>query len=600
MAWVPWLEVLTVGFLSLGLWSLASLARNIRLARATGLPFEVLPCSLLSAKWQLAQLVVVPVAKLLPKRLTQGWLPLLLFDDFWHNGYEPFERVQADTFLAVSPEGLILYTCDPDVTTQLFRDGGFGKPAELMSILNIYGPTITGTDGAESRLYRKITSPFFSEHTLRRVFTRSVSGAGFLLPALTTIPNAHCQLRTLSARLSLNILSQVCLGNQTDADLVKALAFEDDAILGEGRVSYSEALHGVVENWTAISLMPHWLLRFSTFRSHRHAAECYSELGSYMNQLKREREHTLSEKSAGDASDVDLLDLLVRAGTSSSDQGMPVLANSQVIGQIFLFMFAGHEANSNLVVSVILLLACHPQVQETMQRDLDRILGQTCPDAWSYDEHYSTLMRSTVGATINEALRLFSVIPILPKRVPPDESWLSIRVKDRRHPLPPNTIALIHTSATHRHPVHWPSRPFIVGGDEHAWTDVRRDPRQRPFAAADFDPSRWTDPAASNETDAGPGYFLKPRSGTFVPFSDGGRGCLGRKFALAEVCAVIARLFKAHSVELIGSSGNGLDVEEAWMEARRRAALALSEGTKFDMSLRVVQDVPVKFVPRVR
>lgn len=590
------IEILFVGFLSLGLWSLIGLVHHVNLAKATSLPFVILPYSLLGAPWQLAQFIVVPVAKLVPQRLTQAWLPLLLFNEFWHSGYEPFERVKADTFLAVSPGGLILYTCDPDVNTQLFRDGSFGKPAQLMSILNIYGPTITGTDGPESRLYRKITGPFFSENTLRRVFVQSVSGAKILLAALTR-PDAHRQLRTLSARVSLNTLSQICFSNQTDSDLVKALAFEDN-IPDKRTLSYSEALHGLMDNWSTIFLVPHWLLRLSPFRSHNHAAECYSELGAYMDQLKRAREGMLPEKSVHDTSDENLLDLLVQAGRSSPDQASPLLANAQVIGQIFLFMFAGHEANTNLLVSVILLLACHPEVQKTMQRDLDRLLGQTSPEMWSYEENYSALMQTTVGAVINETLRLFSVIPVLPKYVPPEGPWLSISVDGQQHPLPPNTIALTNTSATHRHPIYWPKRALTTGEGDCSWNDIRNDPRQRPFATADFDPSRWTDIGKADETETGSGKFLKPKAGTFVPFSEGSRGCLGRRFALVEVCAVVSTLFKTHSVELITDHENDLNVQEAWLEARRHAALALSEGTKFDMSLRVASNVPIKFVPR--
>ncbi|KAI1751898.1 hypothetical protein F4782DRAFT_503576 [Xylaria castorea] len=43
-----------------------------------------------------------PSRKSRPERLTRNWLPLLLCDEFWHNGYEPLERLKADTFLAVS------------------------------------------------------------------------------------------------------------------------------------------------------------------------------------------------------------------------------------------------------------------------------------------------------------------------------------------------------------------------------------------------------------------------------------------------------------------------------------------------------------------
>ncbi|GAP88716.1 putative cytochrome P450 [Rosellinia necatrix] len=644
------------GFLSLGVWCAINLLYHVRLARSTGLPFVILPFSLLGAPWQLLQSIVVPVVKSLPERLTRSWLPFLLFNEFWHNGYEPFERLKADTFLAVSPGGLILYTCDPDVNVQLFRDANFGKPTELLSILNVYGPTITGADGPESRLYRRVAGPFFSEDTLRRVFAQSAAGAKVLLAALVR-PGAYRQLRTLSARLSLNTLNQVAFGHQTDSDLARALAFQDNIPDGK-TLSYSQALHGLVEALGTIFLTPRWLLRLSPFRSHRHAAMCYSELGSYIDQLKRARESTLSEKksahgtpssssspSSSPSPSQDLLDLLIQAGASSPSTDKkatttttavtPALTDAQVTGQIFLFMFAGHEANANLLAAIILLLACHPPVQATLQRDLDRLLPGD--DDWSCDaHHHAALMRSTAGAVVHEALRLFTVLPVLPKRVLPppplspgsdsgDGSWAHITVDGRRHPLPPGTVALVNTSATHRHPKYWPQRrrPATAAaaaaaagdrGKRDSWSDVTGDPRQRPYAVVDFDPARWTDAIGDGGDDDGGGGgegsagagggFLRPRAGTFVPFSEGARGCLGRRFALAEACAAVATLFRSHSVELVTGGdrrdGEGEKEEEAWLEARRRAALALSEGTRFTTSLRVGEGVPIRFVPRTK
>ncbi|KAI0487358.1 cytochrome P450 [Xylaria cf. heliscus] len=411
------LWIFCTGTLSLWLWSAISLIHHVHLARTTRLPFLILPCSLLGAPWRMAQFIMIPIVKSLPERLTRNWLPFLLINELWHNGYEPFERLGTDTFLAVSPGGLILYTCDPDVNVQLFRDGNSGKPVELISILNVHGPTITGTDGPESRLYRKIAAPFFSESTLRRVFTQSTSGAKLLLAALMR-PDAHLQLRTLSASLSLNTLCQINFGDQTDSDLVQALAFQDNIPDGK-TLSYSQALHGLIKSLGMIFRTPHWILRLSPFRSHRHAVACYSELESYMSQLKQARQGTLSKTSVHEPPlHEDLLDLLIQSGVSSQDQAITVLTNGQVIGQLFLFMFAG----------------------------------------------------------------------------------------------------------------------------------------------------------------------------------EGSRGCLGRRFGLVQICAVVATLFKTHSVELVTNREHG--DEEAWLEARRRAALALSEGTRFDTSLRAVKNVPIRFIER--
>ena len=65
-----------------------------------------------------------------------------------------------------------------------------------MRTLNIFGPTITGSDGPEARLYRRITGPFFNETTLQNVFAQSVHGGRELLSVLTQA-SVDGQLRTL-------------------------------------------------------------------------------------------------------------------------------------------------------------------------------------------------------------------------------------------------------------------------------------------------------------------------------------------------------------------------------------------------------------------
>ena len=85
--------------------------------------------------------------------------------------------VGSDTYNVVSPIGNIIYTCDPEAINQMFRNNSFDKPGNLMSTLTIFGPTMSGTDNQESRLYRKLTTPFFNERTMARVWNNTTSGA---------------------------------------------------------------------------------------------------------------------------------------------------------------------------------------------------------------------------------------------------------------------------------------------------------------------------------------------------------------------------------------------------------------------------------------
>lgn len=139
--------------------------------------------------------------------------------------------------------------------------------------------------------------------------------------------------------------------------------------------------------------------------------------------------------------------------------------------------------------------------------------------------------------------------------------------------MPPNTLILINTSATHRHPVHWPAPLATLRGSA-------------PFPVASFNPGFWL------QSQSGAGHFLHPQPGSFIPFSDGGRGCLGRQFAMVELCAQLVGIFYKWNVELVEDERTG------WEGARRRAEEILSKGVVFDMTLRPGKMVPVQFVRR--
>ena len=133
-----------------------------------------------------------------------------------------------------------------------------------------------------------------------------------------------------------------------------------------------------------------------------------------------------------------------------------------------------------------------------------------------------------------------------------------------------------------------------------------RDAKKRPFAMSDFDPERWLNSNEGEQQTSSPNddAFFNPLPGTFIPFSEGSRGCLGYKFALVELCAVVVSLFKGSSVRLLTRNEEDEDctsekAADSWEAARERAELALSEGVKFDMSLRITRNVPVRFEARV-
>lgn len=156
--------------------------------------------------------------------------------------------------MLVSPGGNILMTCDPTAAHQILRDDSYGKPAELLSLLNIFGPTITGTDGPEARLYRKITSPFFHKDTINRVWATSVAAASDLMQ----VANEHSQdLRPLLAKLSLHVLNEVCF--ESTQDCLEVLEAREHLLPGH-RLSYSHAMADILDHFPIVFLTPPLIL----------------------------------------------------------------------------------------------------------------------------------------------------------------------------------------------------------------------------------------------------------------------------------------------------------------------------------------------------
>lgn len=80
----------------------------------------------------------------------------------------------------------------------------------------------------------------------------------------------------------------------------------------------------------------------------------------------------------------------------------------------------------------------------------------------------------------------------------------------------------------------------------------------------------------------------KPVRGAFIPFSDGSRACMGKKFAEVEFVAALTVVFARYRVMLADEG----------IEARERAERALRKSSAF-LTLGMKDDVPLLFQRRL-
>lgn len=242
---------------------------------------------------------------------------LSLFGHVWHEGYEPFARQGSDTFIIVSAGGNILWTCDPETILQFSkRSHDFVKPVEMMGMLNMYGPTVTATEGDESRRYRKIAAPSFNDRTHGSTWTESLGQAAALLKRWDAMQSPIMQLNADMASLTLHVISYVCFDRQIG--WAQAVVSQDDPPEGH-HMSYREAISSMVDNIPTLFIVPPPVLSkwkkckersllieetgISPLDAHKKAKASYSEWLKYMEEMQDETLQSLRRHgSRNDAS----------------------------------------------------------------------------------------------------------------------------------------------------------------------------------------------------------------------------------------------------------------------------------------------------------
>ncbi|KAL2255511.1 hypothetical protein VTK26DRAFT_3210 [Humicola hyalothermophila] len=293
---------------------------------------------------------------------------------------------------------------------------------------------------------------------------------------------------------------------------------------------------------------------------------------------------------------------------AARDKG-PKLDDSEIIGNAFIMTVAGHETTANTLHFALVELATNPATQRRLQRDVDDLFGTTDPETWDY-ESVNAMQASHIGACVNETLRLMPPVTVVPKVVSHDADQ-TITIDGRTHVLPAGLTCNLVAVCVHRNPRWWPTKPSEQTG--------------KPNDLDDFLPERWFQTATSKKSaveedieDRGDyGGFqgsdtsaslYRPVRGSYIPFSDGPRSCLGRRIAVVEMNAVLAVIFQKYSIELaVDEWASDEEVARMGPEQRRelyRIAQAKSRETirtaesVLTLKLHGGRHVPVRLVKR--
>lgn len=297
------------------------------------------------------------------------------------------------------------------------------------------------------------------------------------------------------------------------------------------------------------------------------------------------------------------------SGGSKKDAKLLALSDSEIIGNAFIMIVAGHETTANIMHFTLMELANNPAAQRLVQRDVDSIFGKTDPRTWDYDASVNPLLASYVGAAMNETLRMLPPVVDIPKEVLHQDQPLV--QEGKKFMVPAGTHVNIVTTAAHRNPHYWPGKPSnITDGVD----DINDYVPDRWYRTADVDGDSGAVEGADTEDFggfAGPdtsSQLFRPARGSYVPFSDGARSCLGRRIAQVEMIAALAVVFQKYSIELaVDEWASDAEVEamdreqrrEVYKKAQDKSRATIKQATLvLTLKLHGNKFIPIRIVPR--
>ncbi|KXN81835.1 Cytochrome P450 4B1 [Leucoagaricus sp. SymC.cos] len=411
----------------------------------------------------------------------------------------------------------------------LMNSQTFQKPAQSRFFLSrLLGDGVLVVEGTKHREQRKVMNPAFGASQIRELTEIFVEKALELRDvwAAEVAKESHGEKK--QARINvLTGLSRMTL----DVIGLAGFDYKFNSLQGE-KSELNEAFNTVFSTRPSMSVFMvlrgllgsmGFLIPLQGDKAARDAKVTMDRIG---NQLLNESRAAL-KKAMGEKDERfrkrDLLSLLLKANMSTDIPEDQRMSDEDVLAQVPTFLVAGHETTSNATTWALYALSLNPEVQTKLREELYTI--QT--DNPSMDELNSLQYLDFV---VRETLRVHAPVP----------ATMRIAVKDDVVPLGTPVVdkngnvrdsILVQKGQSLFVPI------LAINRSEELWGPDARE----------FKPERWaTVPECAS---AVPGVW-----GNILTFLGGPRACIGYRFSLSEMKALLFTLVRAFEFELAVSA----------------------------------------------
>ncbi|KAF8605375.1 cytochrome P450 [Ceratobasidium sp. AG-I] len=388
------------------------------------------------------------------------------------------------------------HTSNPSIIKQIVAPrSGFTKRPSDYEGLNVFGDNLVTTEGEQWKRHRRICAPAFSDRNNRLAWKTAAEFTDEIVSTWSdngpTKVSDAC--RDIALPFDLCVIAKAGFGQDVSWN-------DDDLPLPGRQFTFKKALRTVASNIWLPVVLPNWAWGL---RKHwKYVKQAYDELMVSFNEIIDSRRDQ-SNASVQTARKDDILSQLLEAHDSDEK-----LTTSELIGNIFIFMVAGHETTAHTLTFILGLLALYPGVQEKLVQHIAEV--QPKDRDFTYDD-FNKL--TYVTAVLYETLRLYpSVINITKHAATDTEPTVSLK---------PGTTEVISVPASTR-------ISMVVAG-------------------LHYNPKYWDDPEEFI-----PERFMDPKwnRDAFIPFAVGPRSCIGRRFAEAALSAFLVRILPKYRISI--------------------------------------------------
>ncbi|KAL4883813.1 cytochrome P450 [Aspergillus karnatakaensis] len=543
------LLLLATALLGWTLYSVLCLAGNVRRVQKMGIPYHVVPASPVNPLWILLEPVIFFFLALLPFQFGR-------INHYARRTWQFADKAQShirlgDAWAIATPAEVFVYICDAEAITDIIaRRSDFVRPIELYKLLNVFGPNISTTEGADWQRHRKIVAAPFNESLNSFVWREALNQAqGMLATRATTGPAG--ELGEDTRTLALNVLAATGFKRSTPFQTSRAAHSQDPR-------SYSESLKTVMLNTFVIMLIPPAILKLPFLPSWcRRAGQAVEDFKQHMLDMFNTEKTLLDQGKPGTGT---LMSSFVRESAVESKSTKTVLTLEEILGNIYVVNFAGHDTTAGTLTYLLFLLAAYPNIQQWIAEEIRTVFPDPNRDTWDYKESYPRLKRCL--AVVLETVRLYPPILALPKSVAsPTGTTLHLPESQRTLTLPANAVILPSLLAAQMHPKYWPDEPNTW--NPHRW--IKTNPNPNPNARSK-PKSKSTNQQPQSQTSHLPHRgeeeeeeLIEPRAGSYLPWSAGVQACAGKSFAQAELVAVLAALFREYRLRPVLEPGEDFE-----------------------------------------